>query len=86
MDRKSLSKHNLAVSKHKAYGVFRAALPVFPQLFATTHHSFVTSTRLLKKLLFLPQTTQWLLGYKCLNYLLCDFCTIKSWYDLTSSN
>lgn len=49
MDRKSLSKHNLAANKHKAYGVFRAALPVFPQLFATTHHSFVTSTRLLKK-------------------------------------
>lgn len=77
MDRKSLSKHNLAVNKHKAYGVFRAALPVFPQLFATTHHSFVTSTRLLKNKIFFTsnytvvawlQTPQllivWLLCYK----------------------
>lgn len=77
MDRKSLSKHNLAVNKHKVYGVFRAALPVFPQLFATTHHSFVTSTRLLKKNFFFTsnytavawlQTPQllivWLLCYK----------------------
>lgn len=52
----------------------------------TTVLSHQRDYRDLKKKVFLPQTTQWLLGYKCLNYLLCDFCAIKGWYDLTSSN